>query len=197
MSSRAWTTHEDERLRSMWSDRTLSAAEIGRRMGRGKNSIIGRAHRLRLPPRPAVVPAAAVRVAAARRANSMDGAARKRAARNSIATAEASCRHGGEGGGVPLPGAAAHDCEGSARPPRAAAGTGACARPLPPALPHGVTPTAARAGISWCRWPMWGDRERPTHRYCGAPVSLRPDGVPRPYCAAHAALAYMQRETAA
>ena len=42
----------DAELRSLWSAKpTLSTAEIGRRMGLGKNSIVGRSHRLNLPGR--------------------------------------------------------------------------------------------------------------------------------------------------
>lgn len=36
-----------------------------------------------------------------------------------------------------------------------------------------------------CRWPTWGDRERPTQRFCGA---ARVTG--RPYCDAHCRRAY-------
>jgi len=176
----AWTPEEDARLRALWADLSLSASAIGRLLARGKNSIVGRAHRLRLPPRPAVTPAVAAR-----------------AARNRTAPAEAFRRHGGGGGGVVTPGAVAQPSRASARPPRAVAGAGACARPLPPASPLASHHAAARAGLSGCRWPLWGKRERPTHLYCGAPVSLRPDGAPRPYCAAHAALAFVQPETPA
>lgn len=37
-----------------------------------------------------------------------------------------------------------------------------------------------------CCWPMWGNREAPTHVYCDAPS----DGT---YCAAHRAVAYVGR----
>lgn len=45
-----WTEETAARLRALW-DEKLSTAEIGRRMGMSKNAIIGKAHRLRLPPR--------------------------------------------------------------------------------------------------------------------------------------------------
>ena len=48
---RAWPPERDEVLRQLWADRSLSAAEIGRRLGVGKNAVIGRSHRLRLPGR--------------------------------------------------------------------------------------------------------------------------------------------------
>ena len=45
-----WLKEEDMALREMW-DAGLGSNEIGRRMGRTKNSIIGRAWRLGVPPR--------------------------------------------------------------------------------------------------------------------------------------------------
>jgi GcrA cell cycle regulator len=55
------------------------------------------------------------------------------------------------------------------------------APPAPP--PTAFQPIAARC----CRWPLWNDKERPTHRYCEAPTTFRRDGVPDVYCAAHRA----------
>jgi hypothetical protein len=48
-----WSAEQDAQLRQYW-DAGHSTAEIGRRMGVTKNSIIGRAHRLLLPPRAAI-----------------------------------------------------------------------------------------------------------------------------------------------
>ncbi len=45
-----WTEEAAAHLRTLW-DEGHSTAEIGRRMGTSKNAIIGKAHRLRLPPR--------------------------------------------------------------------------------------------------------------------------------------------------
>ncbi len=49
-----WTESEDVRLDSLWRE-GHSTLEIGRRLGRSKNSIIGRAHRLELPDRPSPI----------------------------------------------------------------------------------------------------------------------------------------------
>ncbi len=46
-----WTEETIARLRAFWRD-GHSTAEIGRRMGTSKNSVVGKAHRLGLPPRP-------------------------------------------------------------------------------------------------------------------------------------------------
>jgi GcrA cell cycle regulator len=49
-----WPEADDARLRSLW-DEGHSTSEIGRRMQRSKNSIVGRAHRLDLPSRPSPI----------------------------------------------------------------------------------------------------------------------------------------------
>jgi GcrA cell cycle regulator len=43
-----------ERLRALWAE-GVSVAEIGRRLGFSKNSIVGKAHRLGLPSRPSPI----------------------------------------------------------------------------------------------------------------------------------------------
>jgi GcrA cell cycle regulator len=62
--SSPWTPDLIERLSQLWPQRHLSTAEIGRRLGIGKNAVIGKAHRLGLKPRPA--PAAIARARAGR-----------------------------------------------------------------------------------------------------------------------------------
>ena len=47
MSGRLWTPEEDAVLRAMAAEK-LSASSIGAKMGRSRNSIIGRAHRLKV-----------------------------------------------------------------------------------------------------------------------------------------------------
>ncbi len=49
-----WTEESITRLRSLWQD-GLSTAEIGRRMQITKNAVVGKAHRLTLPPRPSPI----------------------------------------------------------------------------------------------------------------------------------------------
>lgn len=49
-----WTAEAIERLRVFWSE-GHSTAEIGRRMGVSKNSVVGKAHRLQLPARPSPI----------------------------------------------------------------------------------------------------------------------------------------------
>ncbi len=67
-----WSDDIIGRLRTLWSD-GLSTAEIGRRLNISKNAVVGKAHRLNLPPRPSPIrrgdgATAAPRLAAPRRA---------------------------------------------------------------------------------------------------------------------------------
>ena len=45
-----WTTEEDATLADLWRQ-NLSSSEIGARLNRNKNQVLGRAHRLKLPPK--------------------------------------------------------------------------------------------------------------------------------------------------
>lgn len=64
------------------------------------------------------------------------------------------------------------------------------ARPAP-AEPSMALVTSQRSlSGEGCRWPLWGFREDPTHRYCGEP-RIRPE---RPYCATHWAMAFASQK---
>lgn len=49
-----WTEKMESRLRELWAE-GHSTAEIARRMGTTKNSVVGKAHRLGLPSRPSPI----------------------------------------------------------------------------------------------------------------------------------------------
>ncbi len=49
-----WTEETISRLRELWAE-GLSTAEIGRRLSITKNAVVGKAHRLSLPPRPSPI----------------------------------------------------------------------------------------------------------------------------------------------
>ncbi len=49
-----WTEETIAQLRHLWSE-GHSTAEIGRRLGVTKNAVVGKAHRLLLPPRPSPI----------------------------------------------------------------------------------------------------------------------------------------------
>ncbi len=49
-----WTDETIARLKELWAE-GLSTAEIGRRLSITKNAVVGKAHRLSLPPRPSPI----------------------------------------------------------------------------------------------------------------------------------------------
>lgn len=49
-----WNEETIARLRALWAE-GLSTAEIGRRLHVTKNAVVGKAHRLHLPPRPSPI----------------------------------------------------------------------------------------------------------------------------------------------
>ncbi len=49
-----WTEEAIAKLRTLWAE-GLSTAEIGRRLNISKNAVVGKAHRLSLPPRPSPI----------------------------------------------------------------------------------------------------------------------------------------------
>lgn len=55
MTGQDWPDDAIARLRTLW-DAGISATEIGRRMGRSKNSVVGKVHRLHLVGRPSPIP---------------------------------------------------------------------------------------------------------------------------------------------
>ena len=50
-----WSEERIDCLTELWADESLSTAEIGRRLGVSKNAIVGKSHRLDLPPRPSPI----------------------------------------------------------------------------------------------------------------------------------------------
>jgi hypothetical protein len=56
MSDDKWPLEKIDLLRSLWA-RGDSGSEIGRIMGISKNAVVGKAHRLLLPPRPSPIKA--------------------------------------------------------------------------------------------------------------------------------------------
>lgn len=139
-----WNEEAISRLRALW-DEGHSTAEIGRRLGITKNAVVGKAHRLMLPPRPSPI----------RRSSEADHVPRREVARRAT--------------GPTLP--ALPDT-------RPAPVSRAALRAVPP-HPRGVR-------VSACCWPI-GDPGTPSFRFCDGGALAN-----KPYCAEHAALAYVK-----
>lgn len=175
MPGSPWPGRDDE-LRELWAE-GVSTAEIARRMGLTKNSVIGRAHRLRLPGRASPIRTGCAGAPKVRRAKRPGGAAAvlfatrsQRDAVGGAAEAEVRPTAPAETAATPRPGPSV---------PRAAAHGVAHGVPAPASQRAG-TPLGARS----CQFPMWPDgavRGHPAFGWiCGKP-SARGS-----YCAAHA-----------
>lgn len=176
VTSTDWSEADLERLRTLWAD-GLTATAIGKAMGRSKSAILGKAHRLMLPPRrDGINPETAHR----RRPSGAPKAkpAPRRAANGAPARiARKAARYGNAGVEAGAPGFAA-------------------LRAGPPKLPSLflletpepdsalAVPFAERAS-SQCCWPLWrGEPPIGERLVCGAPVE---PGHGHPYCAHHLA----------
>ena len=161
-----WNAEAIDRLRALWAE-GHSTAEIGRRMGVSKNAVVGKAHRLSLPARPSPIRRdviAAPRPAPARR--------------HTLPPLRAALRE-------PLPQVGSHI---STMPslPRANAMLTAPAS-IPVARP--TSPASRpfpRVGMKSCCWPI-GEPGTTGFTFCAAEALMA-----KPYCAEHAAIAYVK-----
>jgi GcrA cell cycle regulator len=158
-----WTSEAIDQLRAFW-DEGHSTAEIGRRMGISKNAVVGKAHRLNLPARPSPI---------------------RREAEPSL-RAPAPPRQA-----PPLPIIpAAPPARAAVPPPRRLEDRPpvAVARPAPvaPSAAMAVVRPFPRAASRSCCWPIG---EPGTSGFCFCSGNATPG---KPYCAEHAALAYVK-----
>lgn len=194
-----WTEELIARLRDLWSQ-GLSTAEIGRQLSITKNAVVGKAHRLELPPRPSPI---------RNRSTEAGGApARSRSTTSRKKKATTSDELPLEGGKDVRPSAEKKSADTKKEPPAtrtprqektiaqpkatARGTTASAARPAPPerkmAPPRRVREAmdrSTRRGPS-CQWPH-GDPGTPGFHFCGATP------LPgKPYCVEHAAVAYVK-----
>ena len=200
-----WTPERDAQLRAHWAS-GLSTRRIGDAMGLSKNSIVGRAHRLGLAARenPASIPVAPItehqREVVQRMWYSAGNAEIMRAAgmgwnrilrvaaelelppRNAIRAMVA--RTQAARINTPPMRAAFFSRAPFSRAVEAGPSSLPAAN-LPGAAPR--LPLTQRPVFSShpCRFPLWGDKERPTHCYCDAPAVALINGRPSRYCVAH------------
>lgn len=184
----------------MW-ERGVKTLAIAARLSaigphRSKNSVVGKAHSLQLPPRPSPIRepnphATAVKLAAQERRNikrRAERAARAPAEKRGPAKIDAAPRVavGGPGEGLAAPGAA------PSRPMDTHEPAALPAPILPPVVVRhedgpafsGLPEPAGRPGRE-CQWPI-GEPRRPGFRFCCA---ARWSGTRWPYCETHARLA--------
>lgn len=138
-----WDPGRIETLRALWAA-DIPTAAIAARIGTTKNAVIGKAHRLGLPPRPHAIRPAAIRPPrGGTPASRLAAAVGRPAASRPAATV------------APVP--------RSAPEPDLAT--------PPPVAREERTPAPAEAsGGHACRWPLGDPRER-GFRFCGAPAT--------------------------
>jgi GcrA cell cycle regulator len=173
-----WTPEAIEALRGYWAE-GHSTAEIGRRMGISKNAVVGKAHRLNLPPRPSPIRREAT-------------AAQAEAPRPAPVAAPVAMQ-----AAAPIP------APPPAQPVAASAAPAAAARPAPAPAPRAAAPVAPparkplpvpnavvrpfpRSSARTCCWPI-GEPGTPDFRFCTGDAITG-----KPYCPEHAAVAYVK-----
>jgi GcrA cell cycle regulator len=172
-----WNDETIVRLRALWNE-GLSTAEIGRRMGVSKNAVVGKAHRLGLPPRPSPI----------RRdvtgASSPRTPALRRVVGPTLPPLAATLTVGEESRPVvakaPPPDASPAAAVSAA--PASVASVPAAAAPAVRALP----PARHMPRMAACCWPI-GEPGTKSFRFCDVEAVQG-----KPYCAEHAQLAYVK-----
>lgn len=157
-----WTEELITHLQALWGE-GRSSAEIGRAIGMTKNAVIGKAHRLNLPPRPSPI---------------------RREAGATVLRPRPPSR------GPTLPPLATFRVASRPEPKLPSPSKPALA---PESLACSVAPSAAEKPARQaqgremaCCWPL-GDPGTPGFHFCGAVAALG-----KPYCVAHAQLAYIR-----
>ncbi len=205
-----WTEESINRLRSLWQD-GLSTAEIGRRMQITKNAVVGKAHRLTLPPRPSPIrkglELASTSLQAQRTA--LDEAGPMLGAPKPAAQRPGPVVNPGPVAAAmqPVPAPVVAVPGQPVAPPMPAGGNVQVLRPaaaqavpapqqLPPRpivqaeevapVPLRAVSAAPRRGGMTCCWPLGEPGTREFH-FCGGEPTPG-----KPYCAEHAALAYVK-----
>lgn len=159
-----WNDEAVARLRAFW-DEGHSTAEIGRRLGITKNAVVGKAHRLNLVARPSPIrrgPALDVKVAHPAAPRRINGPTLLSLAAPSSL----------------LPDALAPSAPAQVRPAET---------PRPQPVLRAVSPMARPASrVPACCWPI-GEPGTSSFRFCCDPAIAS-----KPYCAPHAAIAYVK-----
>ena len=162
-AGRPWTAEDLERLHELLAERQLDFAGIAKAMGRSKDSIIGKVHRLKLPSPPSFYNPAL----RGPRGQWLPAPGR-------LSQKQALGRHGVESLS-PVQRASL------GRKPAAPPGDA----PPPPAAPAYEPGVAAIPPARVCQYPRGS---KPAWDWCGAPVVHG-----RPYCAAHLAVCVIRR----
>ena len=163
-----WNDQAVSTLRALWNE-GHSTAEIGRRMSVSKNAIVGKAHRLALPPRPSPI----------------------RSVPQARATPTPRVRPPVPVSSSPLPDRQVAPSSSVATPgmvkaPPPVAPTRPAPTPAPEPLPVRPMPPPVFRQANGCQWPI-GEPGKAGFHLCGD------DAAPgKPYCTSHCGRAYVR-----
>jgi GcrA cell cycle regulator len=161
-----WTNQDLDQLRMLW-DEGVPTAEIARRMGRSKNSVVGKAHRLQLTARESPI----IRTGPRKQSEPRPAAPRRTLEIEPSGPAEESPKHW-RGGAAAVERARARAAQPSVAPP---------APPPAPVAPS--VSSAVRLSGRACRYCLPSGEDFPRWRYCDA--AIPDDGRRMPYCDEH------------
>lgn len=197
----SWTDDLDRWLCDLWRE-GVTTTEIGLRMGRSKNSVVGRVHRIArrygLEPRANPIGMTAAQQKQTRKPRPVGASVQAMIAR---------LRPSAEAKRDKMAGGLASRPAASARPPSVAPQPA----PEPSAISSLVTagganspevaarvtnPPPPRAFLEdrGCQYPLWADKAPPDHRYCGKDRHVSPEGKRSSWCAHHFATVFVPRK---
>lgn len=180
----SWTDERIQELTRLWQA-GLSASDIGKRLGMSKNAVVGKAHRLKLPSRPSPI-----KHTAALQPPQTGGTGGKAPKAAGAARASKTARGATAARSAPAarsPGAG--DAAATAGDTKLVQRRQAAVRAVTGARGREPAPTAGETGgrSKGCLWPI-GDPGDSDFHFCGE------EPLPgKPYCAEHAARAYITR----
>jgi GcrA cell cycle regulator len=192
-AGRWWSPEDDEYLRANWDKK--SASEIGRWLGgRSKNSVVGRAHRLRLPkkiasPTPRKPVKTDARATAQReyerrkREYKKAGEPWRTSERLALAAALPALEALRAIANEPFK----HEVEPMPKRPTNPAPPPLRRQPLPPQVPRSAS--VVLGVLSQCCWPI-GEPGTRDFKFCCEPV----EAVGKSYCPEHMRIAYVTRQ---
>ncbi len=192
----AWTDQEVDTLKDLWGQ-GLSASQIGKILGKTRNAVIGKAHRLKLASRPSPIKKVANKATADKKsstaakpketrkkttAKKSDAAkTAKKATQSDIAKVAESLESKEERAKIILA-----RLEKTRRMAEEAAAEHKAVDSKPQLLPPGGGITIMELTRNTCRWPI-GDPRHPGFRYCGQKTVGG-----SAYCGHHLEMAFQQ-----
>ena len=200
----SWTVEDEQQLRRLWAD-GLSASAIGAELGKPRNAVLGKVHRLHLSPRaPSGGPKSRKSMGTELRPDREAKPTKPAAPKPRAPVAATAATKPAPLPGISAAGGTVRTMPKGQKPANncGAIGIATGAPPRPPRVDllaaYPLTETAVPifdSGMTRCKWPLWSGRERimsipeAERLCCGAPIDRYRDGNGHertsPWCAHH------------